>query len=409
MGKRWRSGWELVIEDTAPAALMNALSEENICFYGTQPIDEVTLYLQVPYKGIGTVRRVVERRGGTLRMCRPFGLRPRLRQLEKRCMLLVSAVLWMGLLFVANLFVWRIDVTGNESVPTGKVIRAVTEAGAGIGSFWPGFDGEQLKTDLLLKLPEVQWVGVNYHSGAIEVVVRERRKTPEVLDLDEPFHIVAERAGVITDISAKLGQSQVSVGDTVEKGQVLISGKAKSTIGTTRTLHALGTAEARTWYAVTARQPGIEIVKRYTGKKSLKLSLIFGSKRLNFYPGSSILGDTCDKIIMDYHLCVDGVFALPIRVVVQQCEYWTARERELSTQVQESTAQQALMKTLKQRLGETGSVVTADFAAVSGTDGMTVTVMAECLEEIGAEIPISREELRQIQMENTLGDETTND
>ena len=63
------------------------------------------------------------------------------------------------------------------------------------------------------------------------------------------------------------------------------------------------------------------------------------------------------------------------------------------------------MKVLKQNIGEEGSVTTADFAAVPRTNGMTVTLMAECMEEIGEEAPISEEELRQIRSDNTLREE----
>lgn len=398
MGRRLGSGWEIIVRDTSPEGLLNVLSDEEVRFYAPQLIDAVTVYLQVPYGEVGRVRCAAEKRGSELRVCRPFGLRPRLLQLGKRYALLVSLIVFGAVLAVSNLFVWRIDVTGNETVPTGEIIRAVSRAGGGIGSFWPSFDSEQMRTEMLLQLEEVQWVGINYRTGAIEVVVREGRAVPEIVDNDEPMHIVAAKSGVITDITAKQGQTGAAAGDTVEKGQVLISGAAVSSIGTTRTVHALGDVQARTWYAISARQPCFELRKAYSGRKKMKISLILGSNRLNFYSDSSIFEDSCDTIIMDYRLCMDGVFTLPVRIVVQQCVYWSASERELEAQAQEEAARNALMKVLKQNIGEEGSVTTADFAAVPRTNGMTVTLMAECMEEIGEEAPISEEELRQIRL-----------
>ena len=408
MGKRLGSGWEIILQDTCPEGLLNELSEYEVRFYAAQLVDGVTVYLQVPYGEVGRVRAVAGKRGSELRLCRPFGVRPRLLRLGKRYALLVSLLLCGAVLAVSNLFVWRIDVTGNETVPTGEIIRAVSQAGGGIGSFWPRFDSEQMRTEMLLQLKDIQWVGINYRTGAIEVVVRERTEIPEIVDNDEPMHIAAAKAGVITSITAKQGQTAAGVGDTVEQGQVLISGAAVSSIGTTRTVHALGTVQARTWYAISARQPAYELRKVYSGQKKIKLSLILGSNRLNFYSDSSIFEDSCDTIIMDYHLCMDGVFTLPVRIVVQQCVYWSASERELETQVQEETARNALMEVLKQKIGEEGSVTTADFAAVPRTNGMTVTLMAECAEEIGEEIPISDEEFRQIQF-TTREEESADD
>lgn len=410
MGKRLSSGWEIVVRDPSPEGFLNALSEREVRFYAAEIPDAVTVYVQVPYRQMKRVREIAEKRGGELRLCRPFGMRPKVLRLGKRYALLVSLILCGALLALSNLFVWQINVTGNETVPTGEIVRAVSQAGGGIGSFWPTFNGEQMRTEILLQLENVQWVGINYHTGAIEVVVRERTEIPEIVDNDEGVHIIAEKAGVVTEITAKQGQTRVAEGDTVEKGQILISGAAVSSIGTTRTVHALGQAEARTWYALSARQPAVELEKAYSGRKKTKISLILGQNRVNFYSNSSIFEDTCDTIIMDYHLCMEDVFSLPVRIVVQQCVYWSAQERELETQVQEDAARNALMEVLKQKIGEEGSVTTADFAAVPRTGGMTVTLMAECMEEIGEEIPVSEEELRQIQMDNTLRDEEpTND
>ncbi|MBQ3010775.1 MAG: sporulation protein YqfD [Oscillospiraceae bacterium] len=408
MRNQFGSGWEFVIQDTSPAGLLNELSEKEIRFSAVHPLDEVTVYLRASYGEVRRVRAVAERRGSDLRMCRPYGLRPKLRQIGKRYVLLTALTVCAACLALSNLFVWRIEVIGNEQVAAGEVVRAVTQAGGGIGSFWPGFDSEQMRTQLLLQLEKVQWVGINYRSGAIEVVVREREPIPEIIDNDEPVHIVAEKAGVLTGITAKQGQTRAAAGDTVEKGQVLISGAAVSSIGTTRPVHALGEVEARTWYAISARQPAFELGKAYSGRKTVKISLILGSKRVNFYSDSSIFEDSCDTIIMDYHLCMKDVFTLPVRIMVQQRVYWSAQERETDIQVREEAARAALMEVLKYEIGEDGSVITADFATLSKNDGMTVTMMAECLEKIGEEVPISEEELRQIQL--PLRDEaTTND
>ncbi len=404
--EKWRSRWELVVQDTAPESLLNELTAQNVRFSGTQRLDPVTLFLEVRYGEISQVRQVLDRRGSDLRMCRPKGSRPMLLRLLRRRVLLGCLLAWLVALSVSNLFVWRMDVIGAETVPVGVILRTLTDAGAGIGSFWPGFDSEALRNRLLLEVPELQWAGINYKSGVVEIVVRERREPPKVIDNDEPVHITAARSGVITEISAKQGQRLVSAGDTVAEGEVLISGAAQSTLGTVRTVHALGSVTARTWHTITARQPAVQTEKRYTGETSRRFSMIFGKKRINFYSDSSISHGSCDKIIKDYHLCLEGVFALPIHIVAEQRVYWTPECRELSAAVQEETARKALMKILERRLDGVGVAVNCDFAAAFRSGGMTVTVQAECTEEIGRETPLTEAELRQI---NTIREEPVND
>lgn len=399
MGKNHYSYWELTVRDIAIEGLLNDLAEAEIAFFAPRSEDAVTVHFCIPYSQIRQLRSVVERRGGELRMCRPKGILPAAGRLSRRYALVASLLICGVLLCLSNLFVWRIEVRGNETVPTGKVLRAMEEAGAGIGSFWPSFDGEQLKTELLLRLEEVHWVAVNYGSGGVEVVLRERRKIPEVVDNDEPVHIVAARDGVIGSMSVKQGQPAVGVGDTVEKGQLLISGAAVSSMGTTRTVHALGEVNGRTWRTLTVRIPTEQTKKVYVGHRSLKISMILGGKRVNFYRNSSIFGDTCDTITMDCHLRMEHVFSLPVRIVVQRCEYWEPVSVKADGTHLTEYGKEALQTELLRRLGEEGETVTETYAAQTGAEAVTVTVMAECLESIGVEIPIPEDELRRIREE----------
>ncbi len=402
-----KSGWELVIQTTAPERALNALWEAGVPFFGAVPLDGVTLGLRVPYGALERARSVLERQGCDLLRCRAYGLRPGLGRLRRRHALLVCGAVCAVLLAVSNLFVWRIDVQGNDTVPTGAVVRAMARAGAGIGSFWPGFDGEGLRTQLLVALPELQWAGVSYHSGVVTVTVREQRAAPEVVDHDEGTHIVAATEGVITGISAKLGQPAAAVGDRVEAGQLLISGAAQSTLGTARAVHALGSVEARTRRVLTVRRSAAVQAKGPVTGKAAKISLIFWGKSVNFYIGSSFSGGTCDKIIMDYRLCMEGVFQLPVQVVVQRYEYRALQARQPGPEAGEAMARDTLMETLEQLVA--GEILTTDFASCSRDEVLTMTVRAECLEEIGEARPMGPEELRQIQSQIVAGDETTND
>jgi similar to stage IV sporulation protein len=207
-------------------------------------------------------------------------------------------------------------------------------------------------------------------------------------------------------MSVKQGQPAVGVGDTVEKGQLLISGTAVSTMGTTRTVHALGDVKGRTWHTLTVRMPLEYIKKVYVGHRSLKISMIFGGKRLNFYRNSSIFGDTCDTITMDFPMCMKDVFSLPVRLTVQRCEFWEEHSVSGEERSMEQQGREILHAALAESLAEEENLVSEHYASQTGNDAVTVTVMAECLEEFGVEEPISQGELREIR---TQREEAVND
>lgn len=405
MNNNRRSRWSLVVDDPSVPGLINAMTQENIVFFGLRCPSAITAEFQVLHKDIAAVKAILGKRGSTVRQCKPYGPHILCVRLFRRYWLWVNALLWTVVLLVSSLFVWRIEVDGNAEVSRGEILRAMDHLQAGIGSFWPRFDSEALQTQMLLDIPELQWVGINYGAGLVRVTVREREVAPEVTDNREPIDIIAKTDGIVSHISALQGQTKVTEGEAVEKGQLLISGFAESPTGTARKVHALGTVEARTNHTLSVKQPATVWQKVYTGKKSYKISLNFMGKRVNLYFGSSFSGATCDKITMDYHLCMDGVFALPVSLTVEEYVDYELQPRQISPEQQENAAKQALTEYVNTSLEDGEQVLHTDFAAMHRPEGVTVTMMAEVLEEIGEEVPLTQE----LEEEQIVGDELAND
>ena len=141
--------WDVVVQVPSAEGVLNALTEAEIAFFSPQPLDGVTLSVQIPYGQMGRARRIMEAQGGEIRLCRLWGMLPRLNRAKRRVGLLVALSLCLLLLGLSNFFVWRIDVSGNETVTTGAVLRAMENAGAGIGSFWPSFGAERFQSKRL--------------------------------------------------------------------------------------------------------------------------------------------------------------------------------------------------------------------------------------------------------------------
>ena len=72
MGNKWHSRWEVVVSEPCVEGLLNALSAAEVDIQAPRLIDEVTLYLEIPYGQMSRARRVMEARGCELRLCRPL-------------------------------------------------------------------------------------------------------------------------------------------------------------------------------------------------------------------------------------------------------------------------------------------------------------------------------------------------
>jgi similar to stage IV sporulation protein len=120
-------------------------------------------------------------------------------------------------------------------------------AGYGIkpGTVKYGIDTKKLAGSLMLDIKELSWVGVTVKGTKVKIQVDERFLPPPMVPKTEPCNIVARRDGIIKSIVSKAGFDVAKAGDTVAKGQLLVTGvvpgrdeKAQTTL-----VHAVSTVE----------------------------------------------------------------------------------------------------------------------------------------------------------------------
>jgi similar to stage IV sporulation protein len=158
-----------------------------------------------------------------------------------------------------------------------------------------------------------------------------------------------------------------------------------------RLLHGMGRVYARTWYDRTVRIPLQRQVRVYTGEKNCYLALEWGRKRINLYGNSSITPADCDKIIRTQKLSLLGI-ALPLTLVWEQCRQYRGESQSLSPEKARQLGEELLLGQLEKQLGTEGSITSTRFAAVERNGVLLVTMTAECLEQIGEQVPIETEE-----------------
>jgi similar to stage IV sporulation protein len=149
--------------------------------------------------------------------------------------------------------------------------------------------------------------------------------------------------------------------------------------------------EGRTWYTLTARAPLTIMKKAYTGEHFTALSLIFGTRRVKFFSNSSIAAGEYDKIITRVPLRFLG-FSLPVTAVREQYRFYErspAQQRPEEVQEQVGAALEEYLRSLVEPHGDVKSTL----CTTRQKNGfLTVTLTAECEEEIGEQIPIYTEE-----------------
>lgn len=290
-------------------------------------------------------------------------------------------------LFLGSFFIWDFQVEGNVTVPTERILRALEKNGVGLGTFGLSLDGENIRNHVLLDVPELSWIAVNVSGCRANVQVRERVPAQVSIDRREPCNLVARRAGLVLKVQTIGGVACVVPGSAVTEGQILISGVEDTETVGARVLAGMGKVSARTWYNLTASMSLTAPVKQYTGREKTGLSLIFGTRRIKFFSNSSIEGGEYDKITSRYPLNLLGV-ALPVTLVTETWRFYETVPTPRTAAEAEGAAEAILTAQLQEMVEPYGEVKSTLCSSRQKGDTLTVTLSAECQEEIGQSMPI---------------------
>ena len=378
----------LAVECTMPERFFNLCAVHDIPFWDVKWASASAFTLRTTRWGHFRLKSVTKELDAALTVRREKGAPVVLLRFRRRYVLLGAAILFLLLFWWGNTFLWNIEVSGNDTVPTEQILRALEKQGVKVGTRSLSIDQEDLRNHILLELKDISWLAVNVSGCTAHVQVVERHRPPVLLKDAEKCNVIAAKDGLVTKVKALDGKAEVLAGSTVTKNQLLISGVVDSEMSGVRLLHGMGQVYARTWYDLSVSVP-LQI-RQYgeIEKQRTRFFLIFGKQRINFLSRGSVLGTDCDKITLYKPLTLPFGFRLPVTLAVEKLTAYAAAEALRSAEEARQEGEQALLHELQTLLEEDGTVESTRFAAVEKDGCLTVTLKAECLEQIGRSVPI---------------------
>ncbi len=239
------------------------------------------------------------------------------KRVRARARLAVFAAVCALLLAISSLFIWDIEVEGNERLSKGEILRALSDCGVSEGCFWPAADAERVRGEMLLRCGDLAWMTLNVRGSRATVLVLEREEKPEIYDEKAAADLVASRDGVVRGLNVKNGRALVGRGELVRAGQTLVSGEMDSPTGQSRLVRAEGGVTAETWPERSiVLSPGARQKERKNGLR-LIVGIRWGKNRIDLVTNSRKELDECDKIVKEYTLGIRGLFRFPLGLCVE--------------------------------------------------------------------------------------------
>ena len=192
-----------------------------------------------------------------------------LMSLKRRPGIALGLIFFFVFLCIMGNFISGVYIHGGSSEIIEEVqIYLREEKGVYPGVYLPSVDTSNIERQILGQFPRLSWVNCELRGSQLHIKIRERKILPD----KKEFNLYARRSGIVEELILLRGEAQVKEGDTVKKGEVLITGYPGR--------EAQGLVRARTWYHAIGEAPVFFEEKRVTGRYSRKIDFFLADREI---------------------------------------------------------------------------------------------------------------------------------
>lgn len=267
---------------------INLMTSEKTEFWNIKK-SERGVEFSIGIKDFKKLKRLHRRSDVHIKILKKQGLPFFVKRYKKRIGFAAGVLSFAAIMVFLSSMIWTVRVSGCDSELEEKVRAALYGQGVKPFSFKSELDVAQIQRNVMLEVDELSWIGINMKGSVADVGVRRREAPPQIDDVTTPRNIVAAEDGVIEEIWVKAGEAVVKKGDSVKKGQLLVSGVvegAKS--GTVYYVAASADIRASAAARVETVQMYTETVKAPTGRSCARRVLYVGDMAINLYLGKDV-------------------------------------------------------------------------------------------------------------------------
>jgi similar to stage IV sporulation protein len=360
---------------------INLTITNGIYLWGIQRQNYTTLTAKISIRGFRQLHGISNKIRCRIRIVEKRGLPFVLFRYRHRKMLAVGILVCVVILYGLSLFIWNVEVQGTEATDPSKILSAMESMGLKPGVPKSSIDPMLIENQLIINMPKLSWASLEIRGSRAILRVKESVLPPEKVDRETPSNLIAAKDGVVHNIIVLDGQAVVEEGQTVKRGQLLVSGiiEHPDTIGE-RYVHSMGQIMARTWYEEKVELSFKEPYRQRTGR-SAEIKYI-GWKQFKVPYRKDEIPFT------DYDLEVqeDGIFIHEIYYEIEEI-HWEKNLQAAKNKLKEM-AEQRVRKIIPEGVKIIDKRMKYDI--IEGVKAIAV-IYLECLEDIAMQQNIERQ------------------
>ena len=202
----------------------------------------------------------------------------------KKHIFFITAFLSLLVLCISSRFLWGIKIEGNQTITNDLITDYLQEHGIHYGMPLSQIPIYELKTNIRNTYDEIKWISIYLKGTNLHISIRENDTVKPDSNISFSYSdMIASENGIVDSIIVRQGTPMVKAGDTVAKGDILISGKVDIiaddyTIKETYLCHADGDVYLIYDYPIQEQLSLEYLAKEYTGKEIQRKKIYLKSR-----------------------------------------------------------------------------------------------------------------------------------
>lgn len=205
--------------------------------------------------------------------------------IKRRAFMIVGLMLGLAIVFFASQFVYKVEIDGDNRY-NGVIERLLIDSGISGVVYKGKLDTNALELKIVECIPEVTNATV-YINGAVLKVNTVTNETPSV-PIGANARVLSAYQAIVTRIYVSSGTANVSVGDSVKKGDTLIEGHINTNKEDYQEpsdakyvpVEAKGEVFGKVYYHKRLILSDSAVISEYTGNTETRRDLYIGNMRI---------------------------------------------------------------------------------------------------------------------------------
>ncbi|MBQ6000333.1 MAG: sporulation protein YqfD [Clostridia bacterium] len=363
-----------------PERFLNLVAKRGLPVWEVRRTEEGGLILATTPAAFRRMRDPAFRAGMRVRILEKDGLPFVARRYRKRWGMALGMGLFLLIPLAFSRFLWDITLEGCEQLEPSRVLETLSELGLKRGTLLHRLDLDGLELQAALEIPELSFIAINLKGTTAQVQIRERVPVPQEQTPTELRDLVAAKDGQIERIEVYEGVAAVKRGDTVQKGDLLVSGAIPNAQVGVRYVSSDALVVARTWKTGVITAQRVATAQWPTGRRLLRYTLLVGDFSINFPRNGSISLSEYVTLYQEKPISLPGGIRLPVRLrTTAFCERVTVSRVQSDEELKRLCLDK--LEEVTQTL-EVEQVEQVDYDLTVEKDGARLTFEVTCLESI---------------------------